>query len=72
MPHEAGLLALNIDRARTRLGWTPRWDFARSVRKTIAWYRAAVEAQGRGLRELSLGAIRAHESETKTALEWKA
>jgi CDP-glucose 4,6-dehydratase len=38
-PHEAGQLALSIERARLVLGWQPRWDFARAVAETIGWYR---------------------------------
>jgi CDP-glucose 4,6-dehydratase len=74
MPHEAGRLALSIERARSRLEWTPRWDFGRSVRETMAWYRAGAEAQPRELRELSLRAIRDYERdlENETALELKA
>jgi CDP-glucose 4,6-dehydratase len=36
---EAPLLSLAIDKARETLGWQPRWDFARTVGETIAWYR---------------------------------
>lgn len=39
-PHEAGLLHLSCDKAHHVLGWQPRWDFTRTVRETIAWYRA--------------------------------
>ncbi|MDX1997663.1 MAG: CDP-glucose 4,6-dehydratase [Thermoanaerobaculia bacterium] len=39
-PHEAGLLALSIDKAVNRLGWSPRWDFATTLEKTAAWYQA--------------------------------
>lgn len=38
-PHEAGRLALTIDRARARLNWTPRWDFERTIKETIDWYK---------------------------------
>ncbi|MBU9698228.1 CDP-glucose 4,6-dehydratase [Rhodobacteraceae bacterium HSP-20] len=38
-PHEAGRLALSIERARLMLGWQPRWDFARAVAETVGWYR---------------------------------
>jgi CDP-glucose 4,6-dehydratase len=69
MPHEAGRLALSIDRARFRLGWIPRWDFGLTVRETIAWYRAGAEAQPRELRELSLRAIRDYENETAPELK---
>ena len=37
---EAPLLSLAIDKAKTTLGWTPQWDFARTVAETVAWYRA--------------------------------
>jgi len=38
-PHEAGQLALSIERARMVLGWKPRWDFGRAVSETVTWYR---------------------------------
>jgi CDP-glucose 4,6-dehydratase len=40
-PHEAGRLNLAIDKAFHLLGWQPRWDFSRTVEKTVAWYQAA-------------------------------
>ena len=39
-PHEAGRLHLQIDKAHHQLGWRPRWDFATTVGRTVAWYRA--------------------------------
>ncbi len=39
-PHEAATLRLNIEKAVTRLGWTPRWDFEATLRATADWYRA--------------------------------
>lgn len=39
-PHEARLLALDCSRARARLGWLPRLDFARTVAMTSGWYAA--------------------------------
>jgi CDP-glucose 4,6-dehydratase len=62
MPHEAGRLALNIDRARARLGWNPRWSFATAVGQTIGWYRAAAGANAQTLRDLTLAHIRAYEA----------
>ncbi|TCP59806.1 CDP-glucose 4,6-dehydratase [Rhodovulum bhavnagarense] len=38
-PHEAGRLSLTIDKARTELGWAPRWDIARGLAETVTWYR---------------------------------
>ena len=39
-PHEAGLLRLSIDKAVSRLGWRPVWDFAGTVARTADWYAA--------------------------------
>jgi CDP-glucose 4,6-dehydratase len=39
-PHEAGLLRLSIEKAQARLGWSPRWGFDETFRRTVAWYRA--------------------------------
>ena len=36
---EAPLLSLAIDKAKAVLDWDPRWDFARTVTETVAWYR---------------------------------
>jgi CDP-glucose 4,6-dehydratase len=36
--HEAHLLHLQIDKAHHRLGWSPRWDYATTVERTMAWY----------------------------------
>lgn len=37
--HEAGRLDLSTDRAFHQLGWSPRWDFERTIAETIRWYR---------------------------------
>ena len=44
-PHEAGLLALNTDKARAALGWTGRWRFDTAVARTVNWYLAVHEGQ---------------------------
>ena len=38
--HEAGLLNLDIRKARKVLGWKPRWDFKETVKNTVQWYAA--------------------------------
>ncbi len=38
-PHEAGLLSLNINKAKNKLGWTPKWSNQKSITKTIEWYK---------------------------------
>jgi CDP-glucose 4,6-dehydratase len=40
-PHEAHRLSLDTSKAAGVLGWTPRWDFVRTVRETVDWYRAS-------------------------------
>lgn len=37
--HEATLLNLSINKARTILDWMPRWNFSTTVEKTVSWYR---------------------------------
>jgi CDP-glucose 4,6-dehydratase len=38
-PHEAGLLSLEILKAREVLGVAPRWDLKQSVERTMGWYQ---------------------------------
>ncbi len=39
-PHEAGLLTLDINKARYKLGWTPCLTVEEAIERTVAWYRA--------------------------------
>jgi CDP-glucose 4,6-dehydratase len=41
--HETKYLTLKIDKAIHDLGWRPRWDFNRSMERTIAWYQKSQE-----------------------------
>lgn len=38
-PHEAGLLKLAIDKAKTELDWEPQFTSAEAVQWTVNWYR---------------------------------
>jgi CDP-glucose 4,6-dehydratase len=38
-PHEASVLILNSDKARTKLGWSDKLNFEESVEWTINWYK---------------------------------
>ncbi len=38
-PHEAGLLKLDISKAREFLNWRPIYDISEAVKKTINWYK---------------------------------
>lgn len=37
--HEAGLLSLNINKAKSKLGWQPKWKNEISIKHTIEWYK---------------------------------
>ena len=43
-PHEAHYLSLNIDKAVSRLPWSPVWDFDTTVRRTVTGYQALLTA----------------------------
>jgi len=59
-PHETTTLSLNTEKAQRELGWSPHWPFARAIRETVSWYRAAHDgANARELRALTLAQIEA-------------
>lgn len=64
--HEATLLALDTSRARNRLGWEPNWGFARAVAETVDWYRTAVGADAKSIRQKTLEQIAQFEHELHT------
>lgn len=51
-PHEANHLKLDCSKARSRLGWRPRWSLEKSLDAIIDWHRAC--NAGKNMRELSL------------------
>lgn len=38
-PHEANLLMLNSDKAKSELGWRVHWNFHAAVSNTVSWYK---------------------------------
>lgn len=44
-PHEAKLLALDINKARTLLGWQPTFGINECIKFTIAWYKECINGQ---------------------------
>lgn len=44
-PHEAGLLKLDINRARTELGWEPKLSAREAIEWTINWYKMPINMQ---------------------------
>jgi CDP-glucose 4,6-dehydratase len=43
--HEAGLLKLDISRARTELEWQPKWNATQAIQQTIDWYKKDILQQ---------------------------
>ncbi len=37
--HEAGLLMLNVEKARDVLGWVPTLSTDSAIRETVEWYK---------------------------------
>jgi CDP-glucose 4,6-dehydratase len=37
--HEAGLLKLNIEKSKQKLGWKPIWHFSKTIEITALWYK---------------------------------
>lgn len=44
-PHEAGVLTLDIAKARQRLQWAPRWTLDIALTRTTEWHRAWLDGQ---------------------------
>lgn len=55
-PHEATMLRLDANKARTRLGWTSRYDLDATLRSVAEWTRA--HAAGRDMQHVTRGQIR--------------
>lgn len=66
-PHEAGRLNLAIERAFHLLHWSPVWNFAQTVTKTVDWYRAAEpgNVDSRNMRPFTREQIQHYESDAR-------
>lgn len=68
-PHEAGRLALAVDKALHVLHWRPAWDFERTIAETAAWYVAC--GQGGSVAELTARQLTAYaEAAREAGLAW--
>jgi len=56
-PHEARTLRLDSSKARSRLGWRPRWPVEEGIDRAVAWYRAHL--RGAEMRKHTLEQIEA-------------
>jgi CDP-glucose 4,6-dehydratase len=59
---EEHTLRLSSERARTQLGWEPRWSFSEAVERTARWYRAFYDHPGDSTRDLCLQDITDYEA----------
>ena len=64
-PHEAHTLKLDSAKARTRLGWRPRWRLEEALKRTLDWHLAW--RAGADMAEYSLGQVRAYQAEALPA-----
>jgi CDP-glucose 4,6-dehydratase len=64
-PHEAHYLKLDISKARSQLGWSPRWSLDQALERTAHWYRHYIS--GGDVRSFSLGQIQEYQSGTLPA-----
>jgi CDP-glucose 4,6-dehydratase len=58
-PHEARFLKLDISKAKTKLGWHPKFNSEKALKFTAEWYQAYFD--GADLRAKSLEQIRAYQ-----------
>ena len=58
-PHEAHTLRLDSAKARTGLGWAPRWNLTQALARTVNWHTAW--RQGADMHECSNAQIAAYE-----------
>lgn len=54
-PHEANLLKLDCSKARTQLGWMPKWKLETAIQKIVEWQKAYQAKEN--MQELSLAQI---------------
>ena len=62
-PHEAHYLKLDSSKARTQLGWRPRWQLETALTKTIEWHEGW--RRGKDMRALTLTQIADYQSSRK-------
>jgi len=59
-PHEAHYLKLDCAKARSELGWEPRWDLAKAIDAAVDWFKAY--QQGGNVRDVCLHQIEEYEA----------
>ena len=44
-PHEANYLKLDCSKAKTELGWTPKWDINNTLKSIVEWNKAFIDGE---------------------------
>jgi CDP-glucose 4,6-dehydratase len=69
-PHEANHLKLDISKARTGLGWHPRWPLAHALQKITTWHQAWLAREN--AQQLCLEQIQQYQTTPNTTTAQKA
>lgn len=59
-PHEATYLKLDCSKARSELGWRPRWNIGQTIEKIVEWHKAC--DCGVDMRQLTLDQINTYQN----------
>ena len=59
-PHEAHYLKLDCAKARTKLGWHPRWQLTCTLASIVAWHKAQLD--GTDMKAFTLNQVKQYES----------
>ena len=59
-PHEANLLKLDCSKARSQLGWIPKWNLEAATQKIVEWQKAFQAKEN--MQEISLAQINSYMS----------
>lgn len=57
-PHEAAVLKLDSSKAKSKLGWMPRWNLDQALQQTVNWYQAW--QNGEDMSEVTSAQIKAY------------
>ena len=63
-PHEAGLLMLDIEKAKQKLGWVPSYNIEHSLKETAEWYKNFY-TNSTDMYKLTIEQIKAYEASIK-------
>jgi CDP-glucose 4,6-dehydratase len=62
-PHEAHTLKLDSSKAKSRLGWYPRWDLKTALGMTLAWHQGW--KRGADLTAITVQQIQTYEASSR-------